>query len=103
MFVFVFLCCVVLSCVGRGLATGLPLPFKEFYQVSKIKVHKPQKRRARFTKNRRATRKGKEEERHCYISGSFGGEYEVTVFWDIAPCVLVELYRRFRGSYCPHH
>jgi hypothetical protein len=24
---------------------------------------------------------------HCYISGSFGGEYEVTVFWDMAPCV----------------
>jgi hypothetical protein len=27
----------------------------------------------------------------------------MTVFWDIAPCCLVEVYRRFRGAYCLHH
>jgi hypothetical protein len=26
-----------------------------------------------------------------------------TVFWDVAPCSLVEVYRRFRGAYCLHH
>jgi hypothetical protein len=24
-------------------------------------------------------------------------------FWDIAPCVIVGVDRRFRGSYCFHH
>jgi hypothetical protein len=32
----------------------------------------------------------------CEISGSHGGEYEY-VFWDVAPCSLVEIDRRFRG------
>jgi hypothetical protein len=27
----------------------------------------------------------------------------VRVFWDIAPCSLVEINRRFRGAYCLHH
>jgi hypothetical protein len=27
----------------------------------------------------------------------------VTVFWDVAPCSLVETDRRFRGAYCLHH
>jgi hypothetical protein len=27
----------------------------------------------------------------------------MTVFWDIAPCSLVNVYRRFRGTYCLHH
>jgi hypothetical protein len=26
---------------------------------------------------------------------------KMTVFWDVAPCCLVEVYRRFRGTYCP--
>jgi hypothetical protein len=26
----------------------------------------------------------------------------VTVFWDMSPCSLVEIYLRFGGSYCPH-
>jgi hypothetical protein len=25
----------------------------------------------------------------------------ITVFWDIAPCSMVEAFRRFRGAYCP--
>jgi hypothetical protein len=25
------------------------------------------------------------------------------VFWDVAPCSLVEVYRRFRGAYCLHY
>jgi hypothetical protein len=28
---------------------------------------------------------------------------EMTVFWDVTPCSLVEIYRRFRGTYCLHH
>jgi hypothetical protein len=27
----------------------------------------------------------------------------MTVFWDVAPCGLVEGYRRFVGAYCLHH
>jgi hypothetical protein len=27
----------------------------------------------------------------------------MAVFWVVAPCSLVELYRRFRGAYCLHH
>jgi hypothetical protein len=26
-----------------------------------------------------------------------------TVFWDVAPCSLVEINRCFRGVYCLHH
>jgi hypothetical protein len=40
---------------------------------------------------------------YCEISGSHGGDYEVRVFWDIAPCSHVEVDRRFRGAYCLHH
>jgi hypothetical protein len=28
---------------------------------------------------------------------------KITVFWDIAPCNLVIVDRRFRGAYCLHH
>jgi hypothetical protein len=35
-------------------------------------------------------------------SGSHGGEYE-NAFWDVAPCILVEVNRRFRGARCLHH
>jgi hypothetical protein len=34
------------------------------------------------------------------ISGSHGGEHEVTVFLAYAQCSLVEVYRRFRGASC---
>jgi hypothetical protein len=27
----------------------------------------------------------------------------MTVLWDVAPCSLVDIYRRFRGVYCLHH
>jgi hypothetical protein len=27
---------------------------------------------------------------------------KMTVFWDVAPCSLVEVDRRFRGAYCLH-
>jgi hypothetical protein len=27
----------------------------------------------------------------------------MAVFWFVAPCSLVEVYRRFRGVYCFHH
>jgi len=25
---------------------------------------------------------------------------KMAVFWDVAPCILVDTYRRFRGAYC---
>jgi hypothetical protein len=28
---------------------------------------------------------------------------KTTVFWDVAPCSLVEIFRRFRGACCLHH
>jgi hypothetical protein len=28
---------------------------------------------------------------------------KMTFFWDIAPCSLAEIDRRFRGSYCLHY
>jgi hypothetical protein len=28
---------------------------------------------------------------------------KMTVFWDVAPCSVVEIDRRFRGAYCLHH
>jgi hypothetical protein len=28
---------------------------------------------------------------------------KMTVFWNTAPCSLVEVYRRFWGAYCLHH
>jgi hypothetical protein len=38
------------------------------------------------------------------ISSSQGGEYEEwLVFWDVAPCSLIDTDRRFRGAYCLHH
>jgi hypothetical protein len=37
------------------------------------------------------------------VWGSHGGEYEVAVFWVVAPCSLVEVYQRFRGPCCLHH
>jgi hypothetical protein len=27
----------------------------------------------------------------------------MTVFWDVALCILVEIERRFRGAYCLHN
>jgi hypothetical protein len=30
-------------------------------------------------------------------------DFKMTVFWDIAPCNLVEVDRRFRGAYWLHH
>jgi hypothetical protein len=27
---------------------------------------------------------------------------KITVFWDVAPCSLVKIDRRFRGAYCLH-
>jgi hypothetical protein len=28
---------------------------------------------------------------------------KMTAFWDVAPCCLVDVDRRFRGAYCLHH
>jgi hypothetical protein len=28
---------------------------------------------------------------------------KMTVFWVVAPCSLVEVYRRFRGAFCLHY
>jgi hypothetical protein len=28
---------------------------------------------------------------------------KLTVFWDVAPCSIIKIYRRFRGDYCLHH
>jgi hypothetical protein len=29
--------------------------------------------------------------------------FKITVFWYVAPCSLVEVYRHFRGGCCLHH
>jgi hypothetical protein len=40
----------------------------------------------------------------CRIYGELGKPAKkMTVFWDVAPCSLVEDYRHFRGAYCLHH
>jgi hypothetical protein len=28
---------------------------------------------------------------------------KMIAFWDIAPCILIEMDRPFRGAYCLHH
>jgi hypothetical protein len=28
---------------------------------------------------------------------------KMAVFWDVAPCSLIDIDRRFRGAYCHHH
>jgi hypothetical protein len=28
---------------------------------------------------------------------------KMAVFWVVAPCSLVEVYRRFKGAFCLHH
>jgi hypothetical protein len=38
----------------------------------------------------------------CEISESHGGEYKITVFWDVALGSLVKVYRRFRCAYRLH-
>jgi hypothetical protein len=35
------------------------------------------------------------------VGTGFGSK--MTVFWDVAPCSLVEIDRRFTGAYCLHH
>jgi hypothetical protein len=30
-------------------------------------------------------------------------DMKMAVFWVVAPCSLVEVYRRFRGACCRHH
>jgi hypothetical protein len=35
----------------------------------------------------------------CEISGSRGGENKY-VFWDVAPCIIIEICWRFRSVYC---
>lgn len=37
------------------------------------------------------------------IAGSRGGEDEDDSLWGIASCRLLEVDRRFRVAYCPHH
>jgi hypothetical protein len=41
--------------------------------------------------------------KHGEISGSHGAEYGGTFFWVVAPCGLVEVYRRLRRVCCLHH
>jgi hypothetical protein len=35
--------------------------------------------------------------------GNFTYSMKMAVFWVIAPCSLVQVYRRFRGACCLHH
>jgi hypothetical protein len=37
------------------------------------------------------------------ISGAHGGQYEMTVFREVAPCSFVEIDRHLRGACCLHH
>jgi hypothetical protein len=41
--------------------------------------------------------------RFIFLSKFCRVHLKMTVFWDVAPCRLVEVYRRFRGAYCFHH
>jgi hypothetical protein len=27
----------------------------------------------------------------------------MTVFWNTEPCIVVEIYQRFKGAFCHHH
>jgi hypothetical protein len=38
-----------------------------------------------------------------YFRSSLAASMKMTVFWDVAPCSLVEIGLRFRGAYCLHH
>jgi hypothetical protein len=46
---------------------------------------------------------GKRRVTTCEISGSHGGEYEVTVFGDVAQCSFIGVDRSSRGAYCLLH
>jgi hypothetical protein len=37
------------------------------------------------------------------ISSYHGANMKITVFWDVGPCSLVEIGRRFKGAYCLHY
>lgn len=37
------------------------------------------------------------------VSGSDGGEYEMALFWVVAPCMLVKVCRRLRGASSLYH
>jgi hypothetical protein len=37
------------------------------------------------------------------VSDSQDSEFELIVYWDVAPCSHVEVDRRFRGAYCLYH
>jgi hypothetical protein len=39
----------------------------------------------------------------CNRMLSYNLNMKMTVFWDVAQCSLVEVYRRFRGACCLHH
>jgi hypothetical protein len=39
----------------------------------------------------------------CEISGSRGGKYDDDCLLDVAPCSLVEVNQRLRGTCCRHH
>jgi hypothetical protein len=49
----------------------------------------------------------KEDEEQAMLFVKFlvptAGSMKMSVFWNIAPCSLVETDRRFRGAYCFHH
>jgi hypothetical protein len=42
---------------------------------------------------------------HLLVRSQFltSASMKMTVFWDVAPRSLVEIYWHFRGTYCPHH
>jgi hypothetical protein len=44
------------------------------------------------------SRTEEKQNKPCEISGSYGGEYEVWVFWDVAPCSHVQVDGSFRGE-----
>jgi hypothetical protein len=34
------------------------------------------------------------------VNSKYYDYFQTTVFWDVAPCSLIEVYQRFGGSYC---
>jgi hypothetical protein len=44
-----------------------------------------------------------EQLHHVRFQVLSGTSIKMTALWDMTPCSLVIVYRRFRGAYCLHH
>jgi hypothetical protein len=58
--------------------------------------------RFRYTRQFTETQHPEHNESHLYI-GKWNYQLKMAVFWVIAPCSLIEIYRRFKGACYLHH